>query len=152
MASTYELLDTAERIELTAEQLYQALAARFAGEPRALFQRLAGEEAQHAARIRLLSARYRHDRRLVATALGDLDLLERLLGEAQAALQEVLGGRWDGDETAARRGAVELERRFCVVHAQVLSREGHPELRGFFEQLSAQDEAHRALLAGADEP
>ena len=149
MASTYELLEKAERIELTAEQLYQALAGRFAGEARALFQRLAIEEAQHAARIRLLAVRYRHDKRLVASALGDLALLERLHGEAQQVLGEVLEGRWDGDPAAALRGAVALERRFCVVHAQVLAQDGHPELKGFFEQLSAQDEAHRALLEGA---
>ena len=148
MASTYELLDLAERIELAAEQLYRALAGRFTGEVQSLFQRLAGEEAQHAARIRLLAARYRHDKRLFAGAIGDLDLLTGLLAEAEAALQEVLGGRWDGDPEAALRGAVDLERRFCVVHAQVLSQGAHPELRGFFELLSAQDEAHRALLAG----
>jgi rubrerythrin len=146
MASTYLLLERAEQIERAAEQLYRALAERFDGAAQSLFRRLAEEEAQHAARIRLLGARYRHDSRLVASMDFDLALLDRLLVEAEEALATVVGGAWDGDPLAARQGVVELERRFCLVHAQVLSTEGHPELRTFFRQLAEQDQAHQELL------
>jgi len=147
MASTYQLLEKAERVELLAEQLYQALAGRFGGEAKALFLRLAAEEAQHAARIRLLTARYRQDRKLVASLVADTTLIDRLLLEAGEALAAVSAGAWDGDPSAALHSAAELERRFCQVHAQVLSEEAHPELRAFFDQLAAQDKAHHDLLA-----
>lgn len=146
MASTYELLEKAERVELTAERIYRTLAGRFAGDARALFLRLAGEEAQHASRVRLLAARYRHDKRLVAALAADLTLVERLLREAGEALQAVEAGAWDGDAGAALTSALALEHRFCEVHAQILSQDAHPELRAFFDQLAAQDQAHLELL------
>jgi rubrerythrin len=146
MASTYQLLEKAEQVELLAEQLYLALAARFDGEPKSIFRRLAAEEAQHATRIRLLSARYRQDKKLVATLAADTALLDRLLLEAGEALAAAKGGAWDGAPEAALESAAALERRFCQVHAQVLSQAGHPELRAFFDQLAAQDRAHLELL------
>jgi rubrerythrin len=148
MASTYQLLDKAERLELLAEQLYLALAGRFGGEARALFQRLAGEESQHAARVRLLAARYRQDRRLVNTVQADVTLLDKRLAEAEEALAAVNAGAWDGNPEAALAAALELERSFCLAHAQALSSEALPELRAFFEQLASQDKAHIALLKG----
>lgn len=147
MASTYQLLEKAVQIELVAERLYRALAERFDGDARTLFRRLAEEEGQHAARIRLLAARYLQDRRLVPSLDPDISLLDRLLKESEEALAAALGGVWDGDAQAARLATVELERRFCMVHAQVLSSEGHPELRAFFEQLAQQDRAHQELLS-----
>lgn len=147
MATTYQLLEKAERLELLAEQLYLALAARFGGEAKALFSRLAAEEAQHAARVRLLAARYRQDSRLVGSLAVDTPQLDRLLREAEEALAGVRAGAWDGDPAAAIEGAAELERRFCTAHAQSLPREAHPDLRAFFEQLAAQDRAHLDLLA-----
>jgi rubrerythrin len=146
MASTYQLLEKAERLELLAERLYQALAGRFGGEARALFQRLAAEEAQHASRVRLLSARVRQDRKLVATLAADTTMLDRLLLEAAEALAAANAGAWDGDPQAALRAATALEQRFGLAHAQALSAEAHPQLRAFFEQLAAQDKAHEALL------
>jgi rubrerythrin len=146
MGSTYQLLEKAEQIELLAERLYRRLAERFAGDARATFQRLAEEEAQHAARIRLLAARYRHDKRLVRSLAADGALMDRLLVEGEEALAAVRAGAWDGDPAAALRRAAALERRFGLVHAQVLAQEGHPELRALFEQLAAQDRAHLALL------
>jgi hypothetical protein len=147
MASTHQLLEKAERVELIAERLYRALAGRFGGEAKAIFLRLAEEEAQHAARIRLLSARARQDRKLVASLAADTTLLDRLLVEAEEALAAVEAGAWDGDPGAALSGAAALELRFCQTHAQTLPRDAHPELRSFFEQLAAQDKAHALLLA-----
>jgi rubrerythrin len=146
MGSTYQLLEKAERLELLAQELYLALAGRFGGEARELFKRLAAEEAQHAARVRLLAARYRQDKKLVASLAADTTLMDRLLVEAEEALASATAGAWDGDPQAALRGAAELERRFCQAHAQALSQDAHPDLRAFFEQLAAQDKAHEALL------
>lgn len=146
MASTYQLLQKAERLELLAERLYQALAGRFGGPARELFLRLSAEEAQHAARIRLLAARYRQDKKLVAGLSADTTLLDRLLLEADEALAAVNAGAWDGDPDVALHSAAELERRFCQAHAQALSAEAHPDLCAFFEQLAAQDRAHQELL------
>jgi rubrerythrin len=148
MASTYQLLEKAERLELLAHQIYLVLAGRFGGETRELFRRLAAEEEQHAARIRLLTARYRQDRRLVASLAADTTLMDRLLIEAEEALAAATAGAWDGDPKAALLGAAELERRFSQAHAQALSQDAHPDLRAFFEQLAAQDKAHLALLEG----
>jgi rubrerythrin len=146
MATSYQLLEKAERLELLSQQIYEALAGRFGGETRELFERLAAEERQHAARVRLLSARYRHDRRLVASLPADTTMLDRLLDEAAEALAQVNAGAWDGDPRAALAGAAELESRFCQAHAQSLSQGASSELRTFFEQLAAQDKAHAALL------
>jgi rubrerythrin len=148
MGSTYQMLEKAERLELLARDLYVALAGRFGGETRELFKRLAAEEAQHAARVRLLVGRYRQDKKLVASLAPDTTLMDRLLVEAEEALAAALAGAWDGDPQAALRGAAELERRFCQAHAQSLTQDAHPDLRAFFEQLAAQDKAHEALLKG----
>jgi len=148
MGSTYQLLEKAERLELLAQELYLTLAGRFGGETRELFKRLAAEEAQHAARVRLLAARYRQDKKLVAALAADSTQMDRLLVEAEEAVAAAASGTWDGDPEAALKGAAELERRFCQAHAQSLSQDAHPDLRAFFEQLAAQDKAHQALLKG----
>jgi rubrerythrin len=142
MATNYQLLEKAERLELLAQQIYEALSQRFGGETRETFQRLAAEESQHASRVRLLGARYRQDRRLVASLAID----DRLLAEAGEALAAVRAGAWDGDASAAMASAAELESRFCQAHAQSLSQGAMPELRSFFEQLASQDKAHATLL------
>lgn len=147
MASTFQLLEKAEELELLAERLYQALAARFDGDARALFLQLAGEEAQHAARVRLLAVRSRHDRRLVSALAGDSRFIDALLAEAGQSIVEVQAGGWDGDARAAVARAASLERRFCSAHAQMLSADAHPELRRFFDQLAEQDRGHAELLA-----
>jgi rubrerythrin len=148
MATTYQLLQKAEQLELLAGQLYQALAGRHAGPARDLFERLAGEEVQHAARIRLLAARYRQDPRLFSAAVTDGAQLDALLVEAAALIEAVRAGQWDGDPAESLRRAADLERRYAVAHAQVLTQEAVPGLRAFFEQLAAQDRAHLELLRG----
>jgi len=147
MAATYHLLQKAEELELLAAELYRALAGRFDGSARALFLRLAEEEKQHASRVRLLSARARHDRRLVSSMPAETDELDAMLAEVAEALGRVRAGAWDGDSERALGRAAELEARFSKAHAHCLTRDAHPELRAFFEQLAAQDEAHRELLA-----
>jgi rubrerythrin len=146
MASTYSLLERAERLERLSSEIYLALASRYRGEAGGLFERLAAEEAQHANRVRLLASRYRHDSRLVASVPGCLVELDALLAEAELVLRSVLEGAWDGDADAALVRAAELEARFSQAHASSLSRDAHPELLAFFRQLAEQDEAHRLLL------
>jgi hypothetical protein len=147
MASAYQLLGRAEQLELLAAALYQELANRYPStEAGALFGRLAQEELQHAARIRLLVGRYRQDSGLVGGITISVEQLEALVDEAIDAVAAVKAGHWDGDAGKARRLAAELEDRFASGHAQALAGAGHPELTRFFEQLAQQDEAHRKLL------
>jgi rubrerythrin len=146
MATTYQLLDKAERLELLAGQVYQELAARHQGQARALFERLSEEEKQHATRVRLLKARYLQDPRLLTVNTADSLLIDRLIQEAEAIAQEIRDGAWDGDVATVLRRAAELEDRFSVAHANVLSQDGIPGLRAFFDQLAAQDRGHRELL------
>jgi rubrerythrin len=148
MATTYQLLQKAERLELLAQQLYTVLASRFGGNAKAVFQRLAEEEAQHAARVKLLAARFRGNPKLAATLTADAGRLDVLIAEAGAAIAAASEGRWDGQPETALQRACDLEDRFAAAHAQVLAKDAQPELRAFFDQLAAQDRAHQALLKG----
>jgi len=146
MATTYQLLDKAERLELLAALLYRALAGRHTGEARALFERLSEEEEQHGARVRLLKARSIQDSKMIGASAAGAALFDRLIEEAEAAVRAVEAGQWDGEPRAAYIRAAELEERFAVAHAQALSKDALPGLREFFEQLAAQDRGHRELL------
>lgn len=148
MAGTYELLRLAERIEQLSAELYGVLAARFQGdaEASALFLRLEGEEAQHASRIRLLGARYRHDPKLLARVSADGARLAAHVADAEAVLAHVRAGGWGDDLAAVKRNLVELEVTLCHAHAQFLTEDAHPEVRSLFARLAEQDEAHARLL------
>lgn len=148
MPTTYYLLAQAERIELTCAAVYAALAVQFSRDPsaRTLFERLAAEELQHASRIRLFSGRYRHDAKLLAQKPAQHSELDGLLEEAQRILADVRAGRFEPDLARAKRTLCALEDRFARAHAEVLARDGHPDLRLFFEQLARQDAAHAQLL------
>jgi len=149
MAGTYELLRLAERIELLSARLYALLAEQFRGDREAseLFLRLESEEAQHASRIRLLAARYRHDAKLLERVSVEPRFLEELLRRGEAIVAEVAAGAWGDDLRAVKRRLGDLELEFCHAHAHFLSEDGHPALRAFFAQLSEQDEAHARLLS-----
>jgi rubrerythrin len=150
MASTFEFLTRAERLERVAEAFYRALAERYEEDAtlRDLFARLAREEEQHASRIRLLTQRHGHDRQATAMSAGALEELDRLIATAEGLLGEVQAGGWDGSGEQALARSAELERLFCLSHAQVLISQTHPELKAFFERLAQQDAAHRKLLTG----
>ncbi len=146
MATTYKLFETAERIEATAAEIYHVLADQLSGDPEAqdLFQRLEAEELQHASRVRLLAARYRHDPRLLGPS-PDSAGLDRLLSEAQQALAAVRAGAVARTPAEARAWAAELEETFARAHAELIASAGHPGLREFFTQLAEQDRGHREL-------
>ncbi len=148
MATTYQVFEAAERVEVLSAAIYAALSRRFASDPdaRALFARLEAEELQHASRVRLLAARYRHDPRLLEKLEVDARALDELAAEAEAVLRLVRADEWAEDLAEAKRTLAALEDRFSLAHAQLLAGAAHPALRDFFEQLAAQDAGHRELL------
>lgn len=150
MGSAYPFFDVAERLELACAEIYQALAALFEDQPgaRELFRRLADEERQHASRVRLLAARYRHDASLFGGVETVARRLEPLLAEALAVRDRIGAGAWAADLDIVRGELADLEDRFQAAHAQVIAGLGDAGLRHFFEQMAAQDEAHRELLLG----
>lgn len=150
MAGTYQLLRLAERIELLSARLYALLAERFREDPEAsaLFLRLESEEFEHASRVRLLAARYRHDPKLLDRISADPAVLERLVDRAEEILAEVGEGGWGDDPAEVKGRLVGMELELCHAHAQFLSEDAHPELRSFFQQLAEQDDAHARLLSG----
>jgi len=150
MTTTYHLFDVAERIEVVSAETYAALAVVWAGdaEAKALFLQLQEEELQHAARVRLLAARYRHDPRIVRLAQAGACELERLLGDCEAMLVDIRAGRWPHGLAETKRRLAEMEARAVRAHAEFLSKDADPALREFFERIAEQDDAHRRLLAG----
>jgi rubrerythrin len=150
VASAYPFFEVAERLEETCARIYEALAGVFGGRPEAreLFTRLAGEERQHASRIRLLATRYRHDSRLLRGADTAASRLQPLLAEAEAVLEQVRAGAWAADLEIVRGELMDLEDRFQAAHAHVIATLADPGLKRFFEQMASQDGAHRDLLRG----
>ena len=150
MASAYPFFEVAERLEETCARIYEALAGLFSGQPgaSALFARLAGEERQHASRIRLLAVRYRHDAGLLRGADTAASRLRPLLAEAEAVLEQVRAGAWAADLAIVRGELMDLEDRFQAAHAHVIATLADPGLKRFFEQMATQDGAHRDLLRG----
>jgi rubrerythrin len=148
LATIYDIFEKAEAIEVLVAEIYAALAARFRDDPdaRALFERLAAEELQHARRVRLLAARYRHDARLLEKVPAAGEGLDRLAAEAKAVRRAVEDGTFGVDLAAVKRLLSALESRFQDAHAELIAAAGPAELRTFFAALAEQDEAHARLL------
>ncbi len=147
--SSYTVLEKAERVERAAARAYRAGAGALRGSPQgALLQRLAEEEDQHAARVRLLAARYRHDARLFQNVDFKLVALDAELASWDAAQKEIEEGRWNGDPGGLLERLASLEEQSAQSHAQVLANGADPAVAEFFEKLAEQDRAHRELLEG----
>lgn len=148
MGSTFQLFEKAEQLELVCADIYRELAGRFAADPgaRDLFLRLEAEERQHAARVRLLSARYQHDSKLLEVAAVAAQHLDELLEEARAVLSRIASGAWGAGLEVVKAELAELEERFSAAHAHVIASAANEALRTFFEQLAQQDKAHGELL------
>ncbi len=147
MASPYQLFDRAERVERLSARVYGALAVRFEDDPEAhaLFVRLGMEEEQHANRVRLLAAHYRHDPKLPVEAdAGELDVCA---AECERAIAEVEAGAWGTDLADVKGRLAALEEHLARAHADLLARNAAPALRDFLAQLAALDSAHAHLLA-----
>jgi rubrerythrin len=150
MASAYRVFKSAEQLETLAGDLYRLLALRFVDDEMAcdLFRRLAEEEDQHALRIRLLFAQYRNDPRLFEGPPGAAAPdVEALVQEMAAVLAGLEAGEWGRDLDDVQRLVGLLEDRCAEVHAHLLARGAHPEVRRFFEELARQDREHQRLLA-----
>jgi hypothetical protein len=112
-----------------------------------LFLRLEQEELQHASRVRLLAARYRHDTRLLGPSLVPPEL-DEMLADAEQAVRSIRQGTFAATAAEALSRVAALEARFDRAHAELIAADGHPALREFFRKLAAQDRAHHQLLAG----
>lgn len=149
MATNFDILDKAEKLELLAAEIYGALAQRFGDDSAAvkLFTQLRDEEQQHAARVRMVAAQSRRDSKLLGKISVDVPEMEEVLAEMTTILANLLAGRWEADVKQTKRLLVDLEERCSHAHAQELL--GLNEsLRKFFEQLALQDKAHEELLRG----
>lgn len=147
MPSTFDVFNRAERVETLAASIYSRLARQFRAEAdaHALFIRLESEELQHASRIRLLSATYRNDSKLIDKVNG-AEALESCIAAAETALAEVEAGTWGPGLGDVLARLARLENRLQQAHAHLLALNGHTGLRGFFEQLAHMDDAHVLLL------
>lgn len=147
--STFEILRRAEQVELRSAAIYGALAERFAwhGEAGRLFATLHEEELQHANRIRLLAARYAHDKSLFDGLAVDMSEVERLEAESERVLEAVQGGAFDDQFDVLRERLAVMEDAYVRLHAQFIAPGAHPALRTFFEVLAMQDAAHARLLS-----
>jgi len=148
--SSYEIFDKAERLEMLSAEIYRLLAERFRGEPAAsdVFTRLMEEELQHATRIRLLKARYRHDARLFENADLTSANLDAVVREGQETVAAIARGEWSASLEVVKQELAEIEDRFGAAHAHVLCEGAVAPVRAFFEQLARQDQEHRRLLLG----
>jgi rubrerythrin len=148
MASAYQFFEKAEQLEMACAELYRALAVQFEADPgaRALFERLAQEEVQHAKRVRLLASRYSHDPKLFDNVDMAVHELETLLAEARQVVADVAAGAWGGNLEVVKGALADLEARFVTAHAHVIAAAAHPSLKAFFEQLAIQDAGHAELL------
>jgi rubrerythrin len=148
--STNQILDKAEQLEMLSAEIYRLLAERFRDQPEAsdVFTRLMEEELQHATRIRLLKARYRHDAKLFDNADITSANLDAVIREGQETVAAIARGEWGASLEVVKQELAEIEDRFGVAHAHVLCEGAAPPIRAFFEQLARQDREHRTLLLG----
>lgn len=149
MATNYDVLAKAEKIELLSAELYEALARCFCADAEAhqLFTTLRDEEQQHAARIRLVAAQSRRDSKLLAKIDVDTCALDGVAREMEAILAYARSGTWASNLAETKRLLLDLEDRASRAHVEGL-RELDESLRKFFEQLAEQDKAHEQLLRG----
>ena len=151
--TTAQCIRAAERVEMLAAELYESLAVAFAQAPwlRQLFEDLAGEERQHAMRIRLLE-RHQGASGWLPGAMEpicrDLDAMAEEL-ESARALFRLPGALRSPTAVLERVGAI--ERRFGTLHAEELARDASPEVARLFLSLASQDERHRKMLEQARE-
>lgn len=150
MSGAYDVFLKAERAERLAGEIYLAIAEAFPDAPAApLLRRLATEEEQHAARVRLLASRYRHAPRLFDNVEFKLRALDEALAEAERLRHEIADGGWSQDLEGLLGRLVEMEQLGASSHADVLAQGADPRIAEFFRQMAAQDRAHIALLQPA---
>ncbi|HEX9052444.1 MAG TPA: hypothetical protein VF841_18100 [Anaeromyxobacter sp.] len=149
MATNFEVLERAEKVELLTAELYAAFARHFCADPSALqlFTRLRDEEQQHASRVRMLAVQARQDRKLLAKIAVDTSRIDAIVREIGGIIAAVEAGEWRLGLPETRKELMELEERCASAHSDGLQGV-HASLRAFFEQLASQDRAHQELLRG----
>ena len=147
---TYEVLAKVERVEVLVGEIYDVIQGRLTAhaEAHALFARLSDEERQHARRVSLLAAQYRHDRRAFPGGLGGVEELEQVTALCMSVLDELHADEGPTTFGASVSLALELEHRLTRMHADHLAVGAGPELADFFRRLALQDQAHVQLLSG----
>jgi rubrerythrin len=147
--NVFDKFDRAEAVEHAAARLYRQLAQRFdqQSDIAKTFRELAGEEDQHALRVRMLRDRYSQKPSAAGEITLDCDAIEGLL--AEAALLEELFARepFTISVEEATRFMMQIEDRFSEAHAHAMASTSSPEVRAFFEMLAKQDAAHARVLA-----
>jgi rubrerythrin len=138
-----QVLEVCQRIEDTLEELYGWLAIAHADYPEiaALWQRLAGEEHEHARQIGLV---VRMQRSLTGTVKIDRQRAEQAL----ALLRQALAKLREHPPRVVRslELALSLEERFIKVHAAYAVDVDDPSQRRLLESLSKADAAHVAAI------
>lgn len=139
-------LELAEQVEETAARIYRRLAEQYDADPatRALFQTLASEEDQHAARVKMLRNRFVRGDRATKEIPADIAGAEKAAARAEEAYQELLANP-PATAWAARQFAQKLETEFADIHAEMLARDCHPDVHRLFTMLAKQDRMHAAL-------
>jgi rubrerythrin len=151
MASAFEIFSRAEQFERAVGELYAVIAESYPWDEgdRAIFERLAQEELQHAARVRLLAAHYRNDAALFKLDRPALDRIERAERNVEDMRAAVSAGRWQDDLPGLKAQLADLEDPSHATHAELLAEGADARVRAFFLELARQDRAHRDLLLGA---
>ena len=140
----------AERAELLAADVYEALSARVAGDPEgaAVFRRLRDEERQHALRIQMLANEYMRQPQAFKDVPIDGDFLETAIAEGESLLAEVRADRSPLTFERACSIAIAREPTLAVSRSEMMAAEADPGIKRFFGTLAQQDRNHEDLLAG----
>ena len=140
----------AERAEMLAADVYEALAARITADAdgAAVFRRLREEELQHAYRIRMIANEFMRNPQSFRDVPVDGDFLESAIAEAEGLLAE---GRRDRSPLTFDQACligISLEHTLAVSSSKLVAAEADPGIKKFFSSLEQQDRNHEDLLAG----
>lgn len=140
----------AERAELLAAKIYEALAARFPDDPEAaaVFRRLREEELQHAFRVRMLLGKFMSQPAAFIDLGVDSEFLDAALATAEATLLDLERNGKTLTFEQACAVALELEHTLAVSSSAMMTAEADPGIKRFFASLVEQDKSHEDLLAG----
>jgi rubrerythrin len=148
--TNYAKFTMAERAEMLAADVYEAIAARMGADPEgaAVFRRLREEELQHAYRIRMISNEFMRNSQSFRDVPIDGDFLESALAEAETILAQVRADRSPLAFDQACLIGVALEHTLAVSSSKLVAAEADPGIKKFFSSLEQQDRNHEDLLAG----
>lgn len=146
--STEGLIEVAVAIELECAALYEVFARRFQGNDEFVyFWKLYAEaERYHAASIRIHQATFAGDEPPVEPV--DLASAKGLLEDLKA--QRVRAEREPISAESALQMARKVEEHSAELHGRTQFFAGNAEFAEMFEQMAAEDRAHRDMLGSAE--